>query len=78
MADSWKITDVNKETVSVSVVITNNVYDRVWNISSLDSSTLAKMRDSLRSELVEFRKSILVDETAPSVISSIVGYTEVF
>lgn len=78
MVDSWTVTEANKSSITISMSIADTSYERVVSISSLDGSTLGKLRDSLRSYLVAFRNEVLISETPSAVVRSAVGYTEDF
>ncbi len=76
--DNWIISDGTRDYLDVTVTIADVPYPRRIAISQISAGTQAETLVKLRSILNEFRNAVISQNTVPSAVQNVIGYTEDF
>jgi len=79
MADSWTVTAVDRDLVSVNVVVGPNTYPYAVSVAEL--GPIANLTDAaakIRPLVTAFYNSIVTKQSVPAKFQGAVGYTEAF
>lgn len=77
-ADSWTITNGDRDTIEVAIVIADMPYVHRVAISQIASGTQAGALTKLRALLVAYRDAVLARKAIPAAVANAIGYTEDF
>jgi hypothetical protein len=78
MADQWTIVEADNDTVTVSVAISDVEYRWTLAYSDVDITSEQDLLNSLRDFATAQREALVLSQTAPVVVSSVVGHIEEF
>lgn len=79
MADSWTVTDIDRDLVYITIIVGDELFSWQIAISELgafvDSAAALAL---LRTRITEFRNKVLERKTVPATLVTAIGFTETF